>query len=156
LELQLATKSLPYHVDRGKLFKGERFGDGLLTSLFNPNVICEYIEMTRFCISQSDPRYQETASYCSFVHSSVFIRQLSYCNYLRNARFPFCEFEESDKNGGLDYNTPDNIHDNYTMSNCDVVRISIHYVLCYLKVTQESREWIANVLSHICDLGLKH
>ncbi|MGB0389209.1 MAG: Npun_R2479 family HD domain-containing metalloprotein [Ardenticatenaceae bacterium] len=141
----------PYHVDRSKLFIRERFGGKLLISLVDADVIAEYIEMTRFPVPD-DEFYKDTKDYRGLVRAADFIGQLGDPNYLRKIPALFYEFEETGMNGQVGYKSPGEIRDNYTKFYWGVVRPYIQDALRYLYVTQDGKQWIANLHSHVFDV----
>jgi hypothetical protein len=143
----------PYHVDRSKLFVQERFGSQTVSSV-NPDVVCQYIEMTRFPIP-NDPFYESTADFGGLVRASDFIGQLGDPNYLRKIPALFYEFEEIGYNKEYGYNSPEDMRHNFTRFYWGEVRPRIQDALRYLRVTQRGKQWIANLHSHVFDVEHK-
>ncbi len=141
----------PYHVDRSKLFIYERFGGKLLIDLVDADIIGQYIEMTRFPVPNGD-FYKDTRDYGGLVRAADFIGQLGDPNYLRKIPALFYEFEETGLNANVGYKTPGDIRDNYTKFYWNVVRPYIQDALRYLHVTQDGKQWIANLHSHVFDV----
>lgn len=141
----------PYHVDRSKLFIYERFGGKLLIDLVDADIIGKYIEMTRFPVPNGD-FYKDTRDYGGLVRAADFIGQLGDPNYLRKIPALFYEFEETGLNANVGYKTPGDIRDNYTKFYWNVVRPYIQDALRYLHVTQDGKQWIANLHSHVFDV----
>lgn len=140
----------PYHVDRSKLFIRERFGRQLMFSI-DTDVIASYIEMTRFPIPD-DPFYADTESYAGLARAADFVGQLGDPNYLLKMPALFYEFEETGMNDTLGYRTPGDLRRDYTRFYWDVVSPHIQPALRYLSITQEGKQWIANLHSHVFDV----
>ncbi|HRJ44721.1 MAG: hypothetical protein KJZ86_07890 [Caldilineaceae bacterium] len=140
----------PYHVDRSKLFIRERFSHPLFIEI-DTEAILSYIEMTRFPIPP-DELHQQTNGYPGLVRAADFIGQLGDPNYLRKLPALYYELEEVDKNVKIGYNSLDDMRCNYARFYWDVVSPYIQEALEYLRVTQEGKQWIANLHSHVFDV----
>lgn len=140
----------PYHVDRSKLFIRERFHHPLFIDI-DTDAIISYIEMTRFPIPE-DESYQATDHYGGLVRAADFIGQLGDPNYLRKLPALYYEFEETGTNAQLGYNSLADMHQNYARFYWNVVSPYIQEALRYLRVTQEGKQWIANLQSHVFDV----
>jgi hypothetical protein len=146
----------PYHVDRSKLFVRERFGKGLLMGMvtnIDADLIASYIEMTRFPVPDDD-WYKDTKGYPGLVRASDFVGQLGDPNRPRKSPALFFEFEETGSNDELGYKRPGDLHDNYAKFYWDVVSPYIQEALQYLRVTQEGKQWIANLYANV--FGAEH
>ena len=146
----------PYHVDRSKLFVRERFGKGLLMGMvtnIDAELIASYIEMSRFPVPDDD-RYKDTKGYPGLVRAADFIGQLGDPNRPRKSPALFFEFEETGSNEELGYKRPGDLHDNYAKFYWDVVSPYIQEALRYLRVTQEGKQWIANLYANV--FGSEH
>jgi hypothetical protein len=146
----------PYHVDRSKLFVRERFGKGLLMGMvtnIDAELIASYIEMTRFPVPDDD-WYKDTKGYPGLVRASDFVGQLGDPNRPRKSPALFFEFEETGSNQELGYKRPGDLHDNYAKFYWDVVSPYIQEALQYLRVTQEGKQWIANLYANV--FGAEH
>lgn len=137
----------PYHVDRSKLFVNERFGQNLIADV-NAGLICSYIEMTRFPVP-ADAKYQATNGYPSLVRAADFIGQLGDPSYLRKVPALYYEFAETGVNAKVGYDSPNHMRQSFTHFYWNVVRPYIPDALEYLNVTQEGRQWIAHLNSHV-------
>lgn len=140
----------PYHVDRGKLFVRERFNQISFTDI-DIDRICNYIEMTRFPIPQ-ESFYQDTKNYGGLIRASDLIGQLGDPNYLRKQPALFYEFSELGRNKELGYKTPGDLRKNYPGFYWNIIRPYIQDALKYLRVTQEGKQWIANLHSHVFEV----
>ncbi len=146
----------PYHVDRSKLFVHERFGKGLLMGMvtnIDAELIASYIEMTRFPVPDDD-WYKDTKGYPGLVRASDFVGQLGDPNRPRKSPALFFEFEETGSNEELGDKRPGDLHDNYAKFYWDVVSPYIQEALRYLRVTQEGKQWIANLYANV--FGAEH
>ena len=146
----------PYHVDRSKLFVRERFGKGMLMGMvaeIDAEVIASYIEITRFPVPDDD-WYKDTKGYPGLVRAADFIGQLGDPNRPRKSPALFFEFEEIGSNEALGYTRPGDLHDNYAKFYWDVVSPYIQEALRYLRVTQEGKQWIANLYANV--FGAEH
>ena len=146
----------PYHVDRSKLFVRERFGKGLLMGMvtnIDSELIASYIEMSRFPVPDDDG-YKDTEGYPGLVRAADFIGQLGDPNRPRKSAALFFEFEETGSNEELGYKRPGDLHDNYAKFYWDVVSPYIQEALRYLRVTQEGKQWIANLYANV--FGAEH
>ena len=146
----------PYHVDRSKLFVRERFGKGMLMGMvaeIDAEVIASYIEITRFPVPDDD-WYKDTKGYPGLVRAADFIGQLGDPNRPRKSPALFFEFEEIGKNEELGYKRPGDLHDSYAKFYWDVVSPYIQEALRYLRVTQEGKQWIANLYANV--FGAEH
>ncbi|MCK5719364.1 MAG: metal-dependent phosphohydrolase [Thiomargarita sp.] len=135
----------PYHVDRGKLFIRERFGGN---PLIDAEVIAANIELTRFPVP-NDSDHQNISSYPGLVRAADLIGQLADPHYIRKLPTLFYEFQETKVNETLGYYTPFDLQTNYPSFYWGIVSRYIQDALNYLRVTQEGKQWIANLYSHI-------
>lgn len=135
----------PYHVDRGKLFIRERFGGN---PVIDAEVIAANIELTRFPVPD-DTDHQATNSYPGLVRAADLIGQLADPNYLRKLPALFYEFQETGVNEQLGYRSPMDLRSSYPSFYWGMVSRYIQDGLHYLRVTQEGKQWIANLYSHV-------
>ena len=144
----------PYHVDRAKLFVRERFGGNLLqdgvTSPMNAELIASYIEMTRFP-SPDEEMYKDTKGLGGLVRAADFIGQLGDPDYLRKIPALFYEFEELGINRTLGYKSPDDMRSTYASFYWNSVSPFIQDAIQYLRLTEDGKQWIANMHSHVFD-----
>ena len=99
----------PYHVDRGKRFIEERFGNN---RLINAEVIKLNIELTRFPVPKEED-HQDTRHFPGLVRAADLIGQLSDPRYLKKIGALFYEFEETGQNKFLNYKDPSDLRANY-------------------------------------------
>ncbi len=139
----------PYHVDRSKLFVRERFG-GQLQNFVDIDLVVSYIEMTRFPIPDDD-FYKDTKGYRGLARAADFIGQLGDPNYLRKIPALYYEFVETGIDVTSGYDSPGDMRRKYGRF-FGVVRPYIQDALTYLRVTQEGKQWIANLHSHVFEV----
>lgn len=135
----------PYHVDRGKLFIRERFGGN---PIIDAEVIAANIELTRFPVPD-DTDHQNTSSYPGLVRAADLIGQLADPNYLRKLPALYYEFQETGINEQLGYASPLDLRRSYPSFYWGMVSRYIEDGLRYLRVTQEGKQWIANLYAHV-------
>lgn len=135
----------PYHIDRGKLFIRERFGGH---RLIGAEVIAANIERTRFPVPD-DSDHQGTADYPGLVRAADLIGQLADPHHMRKFPALFYEFAETGTNEKLGYRNPDDLRNDYPAFYWNVVSRYIQDGLHYLRMTQEGKQWIANLYAHV-------
>jgi hypothetical protein len=143
----------PYHVNRSKLFVRERFGSGLLQDMskyLDADLVAAYIEMTRFP-SPPDDFYKDTKGLGGLVRAADFIGQLGDPDYLRKTPALYYEFHELGLNSKFGYNAPNDMRKSYASFYWNNVSPYIKDALQYLRVTEDGKQWIANVHSHVFD-----
>jgi hypothetical protein len=135
----------PYHIDRGKLFIQERFGGH---HLIDADVISVNIERTRFPVPE-DNDHQGTSDYPGLVRAADLIGQLADPHHMRKFPALFYEFEETGTNTKLGYKSPGDLREDYPSFYWNVVYRYIQDGLHYLRMTQEGKQWIANLYAHV-------
>jgi hypothetical protein len=138
----------PYHVDRSKLFVHERFGNQTLVNVVDAGRIADFIERTRFPIPD-DLSHQGTTDYPGLLRAADFIGQLGDPNYLRKIPALFYEFEENGVNAEIGYKNPGHMRRAYTKFYWNVVVPYIGKAIDFLNVTQEGKQWVANLYAHV-------
>ena len=141
----------PYHVDRSKLFIRERFGKKLLWDMgavIDAELIASHIEMTRFPVPDDD-WYKDTKGYPGLVRAADLIGQLGDPNRLRRCPALFYEFQEIRLNEKLGYKTPGDLRQSNARFYWDVVSPYVQDALRYLRVTQDGKQWIANLHANV-------
>ena len=141
----------PYHVDRSKTFVRERFAQSIVADI-DTELIASYIEMTRFPAPIKNEFYGDTTNYRGLVRAADFIGQLGDPNYLRKIPALYYEFEEIGLNRELGYDTPDDMRRGYSRFYWSAIQPHIKDALRYLRVTQEGKQWIANLHSHVFEI----
>jgi hypothetical protein len=137
----------PYHVTRSKLFVRERFGKASLTHI-DIREIEANIEHTRFPVPE-DEQHTTTGDYPGLLRAADLIGQLADVNYLRKASALFAEFRETGASEKLGFRTPEDLRAAYPAFFWKAVRPYIGDALRYLRVTQEGKQWIANLYAHV-------
>jgi hypothetical protein len=137
----------PYHVTRSKLFIRQRFGKGTLVDI-DSKIIEDNIEHTRFPVP-ADDEHAGTSDYPGLVRAADLTGQLSDVNYLRKVPALFREFQETGTAEKLGYHTSDDLRNAYPTFFWKVVRPYIGDALKYLRVTQDGKQWIANLYAHV-------
>lgn len=137
----------PYHVDRSQQFVRERFGGKKLINI-DVELVCSHIEMTRFP-PPDDPKYKDTKNYGGLVRAADFIGQLGDPDYLRKIPALFYEFEQFGANEKLGYKNPGDMRMGYAGFFWNVVSPYINDAIKYLNVTQDGKQWVANLYAHV-------
>jgi hypothetical protein len=137
----------PYHVTRSKLFVRERFGKISLIHIDTPEIEAN-IEHTRFPVPELE-QHTSTADYPGLLRAADLIGQLADINYPRKTSALFAEFRETGVSEKLGYQTPDDLRAAYPAFFWKAVHPFIGNALRYLRVTQEGKQWIANLYAHV-------
>jgi len=137
----------PYHVNRSKIFVRERFGKATLSHI-DTMVIEANIENTRFPVPQ-DEEHADTTDYPGLVRSADLIGQLADPNYLRKIPALFAEFSETGAAAKLGYKNAAELRSAYPMFFWKAVKPFIGDAISCLRVTQEGKQWLANLYAHI-------
>jgi len=136
----------PYHVERGKIFIKERFGE--VATIFNTERILANLELTRFPVPDTSD-HQDTVGYPGLVRSADLIGQLSDPNYMRKINNLYHEFVETGTAEKLGYSTPADLAAGYPDFFWGAVYPYIKDGLRYLQVTQSGKQTMANLFGHI-------
>jgi hypothetical protein len=140
----------PHHVDRGKRFVHERFGDH---AIIDAEVVAANIERTRFPVPR-DGDHQGTADYPGLVRAADLLGQLAAPNHMRKFPALYYEFEETGVNQSLGFKSPDDLRADYPGFFWKMITPYIQDALRHLQVTQEGKQWIANLYAHV--FALEH
>jgi hypothetical protein len=135
----------PFHVDRGKCFIHERFGNN---DIIDAEVIAANVELTRFPVPDVGD-YQETADYPGLLRAADLIGQLADPHHMQKFPALFYEFEETGTNAKLGYQNPGELRNDYPAFYWNVVNRYIQDALRHLRVTQQGKQWIANLYAHV-------
>jgi hypothetical protein len=135
----------PYHVDRGTLFIRERFGTH---GVLDAEAIVQHIELTRFPVPE-DADHQTTTDFRGLVRAADLIGQLADPGYRRKHPALFYEFQETGIAARLGYKTPADLATGYPQFYWRIVHRYIQEGLRHLRVTQEGKQWIANLHAHV-------
>lgn len=143
----------PYHVNRSRQFVMERFGAGLLDEMdkqVDAVKIAEYIEMTRFPPPQ-DEKYKDTKGLGGLVRAADFVGQLGDPDYFRKTPALFYEFQELGLNAKFGYKSPHDMRKSYASFYWEQVNPYLKDALVYLRLTEDGKQWVANMHSHVFD-----
>ena len=135
----------PHHVERSKVFVHER---AEIIGGIDPDRIAQAIEMTRFPIP-GEAKYQESGSEGGLVRAADLIGQLADPHYLRKQNALFYEFHEIGAAQKLGYTSPADLCENYPRFFWEQVEPYISDGLRYLALTQEGRQWTANLYAQV-------
>lgn len=135
----------PYHVDRSKIFVHERTE---IIGCIDPERVANAIEMTRFPIPEH-ATYQESGSEGGLVRAADLIGQLADPHYLRKQTALFYELLEIGAAQKLGYTSAADLSENYPKFFWEKVEPYIGDGLRYLALTQEGRQWIANLYAQV-------
>jgi hypothetical protein len=135
----------PYHVERGKLFVRERFSKNRIIDV---DVVCANIEYTRFPVPAENERRAES-EYPALLRASDLIGQMADLNYMRKGPALFREFAETGMNDALGYKTAAELRAAYPTFFWTMVSPYIGEALSNLRMTQEGKQWVANLYSHL-------
>ena len=144
----------PYHVDRSIQFVRDRFGKGMLSNgLIDVDSIVGYIEMTRFPVPEGD-LYKDTRGYPGLARAADYIGQLGDPYRVQKCTALFYEFHELGLNETLGYKTPGDLRESNAKFYWDHVNNFIQEAIRYLRVTQDGKQWIANLQANV--FGAEH
>lgn len=137
----------PYHVTRSKLFVRERFGKTSLTHIDTLEIEAN-IEHTRFPVPERE-EHASTADYPGLLRAADLIGQLADISYLRKISALFAEFRETGVAEKLGYQNPGDLRTAYPAFFWNAVSPYIGDAIRYLRVTQDGKQWIANLYAHV-------
>jgi hypothetical protein len=83
------------------------------------------------------------------VRAADFIGQLGDPDYFRKSPALFYEFEELDLNTKLGYKSPNDLRRKYASFYWSQVNPFIKDAINYLSLTEDGKQWIANMHSHV-------
>jgi hypothetical protein len=135
----------PYHVDRSKLFVGERLGQ---SPTIDAERVVRAIEFTRFPAGQPSEDAREDRE-GRLVQAADLIGQLGDPLYPKKANALFYEFEENGLNRQLGYTSPADLVERYPDFYWTSISPHLGEAVKYLNVTAAGRQWIANLHSHV-------
>jgi hypothetical protein len=135
----------PHHIERGKLFVRERFAKNRTIDV---DVVCANIEHTRFPVPAGNERSAES-EYPALLRASDLIGQLADLNYMRKGPALFMEFVETGISDELGYKTAAELRAAYPKFFWTVVSPYIGEALSNLRMTQEGKQWVANLYAHL-------
>jgi len=135
----------PCHVDRSKVFVRERFAEYSFVDL---DLVVDCIERTRFPVPE-DPSYQSTTDLPGLARAADLIGQLGDPEYLHKIPALFFEFEELGYNAEIGCGSPGELRRGYAQFFWNVVHGFVEDAVKLLRVTQEGKEWISRLHSHV-------
>jgi len=135
----------PYHVDRSKLFIRERFGKN---AYIDADFIANNIEMTRFPLPKDAAEYPSD-DYSGLVRAAALIGHMADPDCLRKLPALFYEMQETGLAEDLGFHSLEELRRNYPRYYWAHVSDYIQPALRYLKVTQEGKQWVSSLYSHI-------
>ncbi len=135
----------PYHIERGKLFVRERFSKNRIIDV---DIVCANIEYTRFPVPTDNERRADS-EYPALLRASDLIGQLADPNYMRKGPALFTEFVETGVADKLGYKTAAELRAAYPTFFWTTVSPYIGEALSNLRMTQEGKQWVANLYSHV-------
>jgi hypothetical protein len=135
----------PYHVDRSKIFVRER---AEVIGAVDPERVAAAIELTRFPVPD-DGDHDATGTEAGLVRAADLIGQLADPGYLRKQTALFHEFVETGTAARLGYRSPADLAEAYPRFFWDKVEPYIGDALRYLALTQDGRQWTANLYAQV-------
>ncbi len=135
----------PYHVERGKIFVRERFEDN---ANIDVKTICANIEYTQFPVPENNGNETESV-FPGLLRAADLIGQMADPNYMRRISALFMEFQETGTNSKLGYQSAADLRAAYPAFFWTMVRPYIDDGLRCLQMTQQGKQWIANLYAHV-------
>ncbi|MEW8508103.1 MAG: hypothetical protein AB2598_15505 [Candidatus Thiodiazotropha sp.] len=135
----------PYHVDRGILFTKSR---GKQVPYIDTDRLARAIELTRFPVPDSAD-HQETDTEAGLVRAADLIGQLGDPDHMRRLTGLYYEFLETGTAERLGYTSAADLAEDYPVFFWNVAQPYLKDALRYLQLTQEGKQWIANLHSHV-------
>lgn len=135
----------PYHVDRGKIYIKERFGDGTNLDL---DMIAENIERTRFPVPR-EQSHQNFTDYPGLVRAADLIGQLADPQYMRKISALFAEFNETGQAERMGYSNAADLRKGYSKFFWKEVDPYLSEGIRFLRRTQEGQQWVANLYANL-------
>ncbi len=135
----------PHHVDRSKVFVRERFSQH---DFLNVDLMEACIERTRFPVPD-DEVYFETEDLPGLTRAADLVGQLGDPEYLRKIPALYYEFHELGADEDPALSSPGAMRKGYAQFFWGVVHGYVEYALNLLRVTQEGKEWISRLHSHV-------
>ncbi len=135
----------PYHVDRAKRFIVERFGNN---PIIDTDVVCSNIERTRFPFPDAEDS-QIFDDYPGLLRAADFIGQMADVNRMQQFSALFTEFQETGVNEKIGVKTAADLRATYPAFYWNAVHPYLATARTYLKVTQDGKNWLANLYVHV-------
>ena len=135
----------PYHVDRSKQFFRERFKG---YDFVNFDLVTECIDRTRFPVPEGD-QYQIVDDLPGLTRAADLVGQLGDPEYLCKTPALFYEFEELGRNEEIGCSSPGDLRRGYAQFFWEVAHRYVEGAVELLRLTQEGKEWISRLHSHV-------
>ena len=135
----------PYHVDRGILFAKSRGKD---VPYVDTERLARAIELTRFPVPDSAD-HQETDTEAGLIRAADLIGQLGDPDHMRRLTGLYYEFVETGTADRLGYTNAADLAEDYPAFFWNMAHPYLKDALRYLQLTQEGKQWIANLHSHV-------
>jgi hypothetical protein len=135
----------PHRVNRSKMFIRQRFEH---VDLIDTNVICAYIEHTRFPFPDVEV-YRDTSGFPGLIRAADLIGEFADPDFLRNSAGIYAEFAETGRASELGFASAADLRNNYPDYFKSEVSPLIVDAVRMLRVTQTGRQWLANLYAHI-------
>lgn len=135
----------PYHISRGKIAVRERLGP---LPYYDEERIARAIELTRFPVPDKAD-HRETDTEAGLVRAADLIGQLADPNHLLKLNRLYYEFVETGEAVKLGYKSPADLVDTYPNFYWRKVSPYLGDAIKYLELTQEGKQWIANLHSNV-------
>ena len=135
----------PYHVSRAKVFVHERFDNFEFIDL---DLVSDCIERTRFPVPSGEG-YEKTDDLPGLARAADLIGQLGDPEYLHKIPALYFEFEELGINKGMGCSSPGELRRGYAHFFWGEVHKYVEEGVTLLQVTQEGKEWISRLHSHV-------
>ena len=134
-----------YHIERGKIFVHERLTD---EPLIDAKRVERAIELTRFPFPD-DEDHKETDTEAGLVRAADLIGQMADPQYLQKLSRLFQEFVETGADKVLGYQSAADLAESYPSFFWKNVKPYISDAIRYLELTQEGKQWLAMLHSHV-------
>ena len=100
-------------------------------------------------VSPDDDWHKDTSGFPGLVRSADFIGQLADPNRMQKCTALFYEFEELGLNQSLGYKTPGDLRNCNAKFYWNSINPYVQQAMKYLKLTQDGKQWIANLQSNV-------
>lgn len=135
----------PHHIDRGKIFMHERFGDD---PLIDTEAICRNIELTRFPVPAAQD-YRGVTDFPGLVRAADLIGQLADPRYPQKLSRLHAEFTETGEAARQGHRSPADLRAAYPSFFWGMVSPYIGEALRLLRKTQSGQQVVANLFGHV-------
>jgi len=136
---------MPYHIERGKIFVNERLAE---VPALDAKRVERAIELTRFPFPD-DEDHKETDTEAGLVRAADLIGQMADPQYLQKLSRLFQEFVETGADKVLGYQSAADLAESYPSFFWQSVKPYISDAIRYLELTQEGKQWLAMLHSHV-------